>query len=77
MKKMYLFLFVFALMSVANGQEKTRLEKEKEAIKAVILEETQSYFDKDFERFAACYKHDESIGELRAYSTNYTHNVGW
>ena len=77
MKKMYLFLFVFALISVANGQEKSGLEKEKEAIKAVILKETQSYFDKDFERFAACYKHDESIVDLRVYSTNYTHDVGW
>jgi len=77
MKKMYLFLFVFALISVANGQEKAGLEKEKEAIKAVILEETQSYFDKDFERYAACYKHDESILDLRAYSTNYNRVDGW
>ena len=77
MKKMYLFLFVFTLVSVANGQEKAGLEKEKEAIKAVILEETQSYFDKDFERFAATYKHDESIVDLRAFSTSYSHGVGW
>ncbi len=77
MKKMYLFFFVFALISVANGQEKAGLEKEKEAIKAVILEETQSYYDKDFERFAATYKHDESIVDLRAYSTNYNRVDGW
>ena len=77
MKKMYLFFFVFTLVSVANGQEKTTLEKEKEAIKAVILEETQSYYDKDFERYAACYKHDESIVDLRAFSTSYSHGVGW
>ena len=77
MKKMYLFFFVFALISVANGQEKAGLEKEKEAIKAVILEETQSYYDKDFERYAATYKHDESIVDLRAYSTSYSHGVGW
>ena len=77
MKKMYLFLFVFALISVANGQEKTTFEKEKEAIKAVILEETQSFYDRDFERYAATYKHDESIVDLRANSANYSRVDGW
>jgi hypothetical protein len=77
MKRMYLFMFAFALIASGYGQEKTGLEKEKEAIKAVILEETQSFWDKDFERYAACYKHDESIVDLRAYSTSYSHVVGW
>lgn len=77
MKKMYLFLFVFALVSVANGQEKTTLEKEKEAIKAVLLEETQSFYDRDFERYAATYKHDESIVDLRANSSGYSRVDGW
>ena len=77
MKRMYLFMFVFALIASAYGQETTNLEKDKEAIKAVILEETQSYWDRDFERYAACYKHDESIVDLRANSTNYYHVVGW
>lgn len=70
-------MFAFAIIASGYGQEKTGLEKEKEAIKAVILEETQSYYDRDFERYAACYKHDESIVDLRAYSTNYAHSVGW
>jgi hypothetical protein len=77
MKKMYLFMFVFALIASAYGQETTNLEKEREAIKAVILEETQSYCDRDFERYAATYKHDESNVDLRAYSTSYYHVVGW
>jgi hypothetical protein len=77
MKKLYLFLFAFVLITSAYGQEKTGLEIEKEAIKAVILEETQSYCDKDFDRFAATYKHDESIVDLRAFSTSYSHGVGW
>jgi len=77
MKKMYLFLLVFTLVSVAHGQEKTELRKEKEAIMTVILEETQSFCDKDFERYAACYKHDESIVDLRANSINYYRVDGW
>ena len=70
-------MFAFALIASAYGQEKTGIEKEKEAIKAVILEETQSYCDKDFDHYASCYKHDESIVDLRAFSTNYAHVVGW
>jgi len=77
MKKLHLFVFAFAVITSAYGQEKTGLEKEKEAIKAVILEETQSFYDRDFDRYAACYKHDESIVDLRAFSTNYSHAVGW
>ncbi len=77
MKKMYLFMFAFAFIASAYGQETSDLEKEKEAIKAVILEETQSFYDRDFERYAATYKHDESIVDLRAYSTSYSHVVGW
>lgn len=77
MKKMYLFMFAFALIASAYGQEITDLDKEKEAIKAVILEETQSFFDRDFERYAATYKHDESIVDLRAYNASYSHVVGW
>jgi hypothetical protein len=77
MKKMYLFMFAFALIASAYGQETTNLEKEKEAIKAVILEETQSFFDRDFERYAATYKYDESIVDLRAYNASYSHVVGW
>ncbi len=77
MKKLYLFMFAFVFITSAYGQEKTGLEKDMEAIKAVILEETQSFFDRDFDRYAACYKHDESIVDLRAFSTNYAHVVGW
>ena len=70
-------MFAFVFITCAYGQETTDLEKDKEAIKAVILEETQSFYDRDFDRYAACYKHDESLVDLRAFSTNYAHVVGW
>ena len=77
MKKLFLLVFVTLVTASAFGQADALLEKEKEAIKAVIREETQSYCDRDFDRFAATYKHDESVVDLRAYKTGYSQILGW
>ena len=77
MKKLFLLVLAAAFTASAFGQADALLEKEKEAIKAVIQEETQSFYDRDFDRFAATYKHDESIVDLRAYNTNYSQGLGW
>ena len=77
MKKLLFLVFAAAVASSAFGQADATLEQDKEAIKAVIQEETQSYCDKDFDRYAATFKHDESVVDLRAYMTNYSLTVGW
>lgn len=77
MKNLFLLVLVAAFTASAFGQSDAILEKEKEAIKAVILEETQSYCDRDFERYASTYKHDESIFDLRAFNSSYSQGYGW
>jgi ketosteroid isomerase-like protein len=77
MKKLLLLVFAAVVAASASGQAEATLDEDKEAIKAVIQEETQSYCDKDFDRYAATYKHDESIVDLRAYMTNYSQALGW
>lgn len=53
------------------------MEKEKEAIIAIIKAETQSYCDRDFEAFAATWKHDESVLDVRTSKTSYGISFGW
>ncbi len=77
MKNLFLLVFAAAFTASAFGQADELMEKEKEAIKAVILEETQSYYDRDFDRYAATYKHDESIVDLRADKVSYNQSLGW
>jgi hypothetical protein len=77
MKKYALILFAFILLAGTSCQEKIDVEKEKEAIKAVIEEETNAFYDEDFERLAATYVQDEPIIWLAAYNPGYDYFVGW
>ena len=61
----------------ASCQEKIDIEKEKEAIKAVIEEESNSFIAKDFDRFAATYVQDETNIRLSADKSGYGYYVGW
>ena len=60
MKKYVLTILAIVLLAGTSCEKKVDIEKEKEAILALITEETQAYHDKDYERFAACYVQDES-----------------
>jgi hypothetical protein len=60
MYKYVLTIFAIVLMAGTSCEQQVDIEKEKEAILALIAEETQAYHDKDYERFAACYVQDES-----------------
>ena len=77
MKKNLLTLFALILLVGTSCQEKIDIEKEKEAIKAVIEEETNAFFDKDYDRFAASYVQNESNIRLDAGKNGYWYIVGW
>jgi len=78
--KKYVFT-ILALVLLAGTtfcQKKVDIEKEKEAILALITEETNAYHDKDFERFAACYVQDETnIRILGGENEKISYTVGW
>lgn len=78
MKKYVLTIFALVLLAGTSCQKKVDIEKEKEAILALITEETQAYHDKDYERFAACYVQDENnIRILGGENEKMSYTVGY
>lgn len=77
--KNYLWTIIACVLLAGTSCEQTvDLEKEKEAILALIDEETNAYHDKDFERFAACYVQNESnIRLLGGENEKISYTVGW
>ena len=78
MKKYVLTILALVLLAGTSCQKKVDIEKEKEAILALITEETNAYHDKDFERFAACYVQNEiNIRILGGEGEKISYTVGW
>jgi hypothetical protein len=79
MKKylMPLVLLVFFAGTSCHHHEKIDIEKEKEAILALITEETNAYHDKDFERFAECYVQNEFNIRILGGEGEFSYTVGW
>ncbi len=77
MKKYGLTLFALILLAGTSCQEKIDIEKEKEAIKAVIEEETNGFMDRDFDRMAATFVEDSTNIRLSASKSGFSYYVGW
>ena len=77
MKKYLYLLLAFVLFATHSCQETIDIEKETEAIKTVIEEETQAFLNKDFDRMAATYVKDETNIRLSSSSNSYSLTVGW
>ncbi len=77
MRKTLLALFALVLLANANCQEKVNIEKERKAIIAVIEGETNSFYNRDFKSFAACYVQDETFIRVGSSGTGYNYIVGW
>lgn len=74
MKNYLPFLFAFFLLIGISCQN---VEKEKEAIKAVIEESTNAYKARDFDRISAVWVQDESIIRLNSGKYGYSYSQGW
>lgn len=77
MKKDVLTLLAIILLAGSSCQKKIDIEKEKAAIIAVINEESNAYFAKDFPRLAATYVQDETNIRLASEKSGYVYGVGW
>ena len=77
MRKLLLTLFALVIFANANCQEEANIKKEKKAIIAVIEEETNSFYNRDFKRFAACYVQDDTFIRLGKSGSSYNYIVGW
>jgi len=77
MKKYVLTIFALVVLAGTSCEKKVDIAKEKEAILAVIKEETNAYHDKDFERFAESYVQDETNIRLLGGEGEFSYIVGW
>ena len=78
MKKIiYSILALLLIVGCSSCQKTIDIEIEKEAIKAVIEEETNSYIDNDYDRFASTYVQDKTFIRLNASKDEYNYIVGW
>jgi len=77
MKKNVISLFVLALIVCTSCQETIDFEKEKEAIKAVIENESNSYLAKNFDQQMKSFLQDESFVGITAGKNGYHYIQGW
>mgnify|MGYP002623667449 CR=1 FL=1 len=76
MKKYLWPLFALTLL-ITSCQPKIDLEKEKEAIQAVIEKETNSYYARDMDQQLSCFLQDETLIGLAAWKDQYLNIMGW
>lgn len=77
MKKTITILVTFFLIINFSCNEKVDFEKEKEAILAVLEEESASYYASDFERWSATQVQDSSKIRIYAQKGGYNFTSGW
>ena len=77
MKKYLFVLIAFSLMMGVSCQEKIDIEKEREAIKAVIENESNATWARDFDQQSKSFLQDESLVRLSAGSGGYVYREGW
>ncbi|MCK4466578.1 MAG: nuclear transport factor 2 family protein [Bacteroidales bacterium] len=77
MKKIIPFFLGFFLISVMGCQEKTDIEAEKEAIKAVLTEETSAFLAQDLVSLLKTLTMNENSVYIRVDSKEYSEMIGW
>ena len=77
MKKILWILYIFILIVGTSCQEKIDVEKETEAIKAVIMSESNATHAKDFEKSSGSFLQDSSFIYLSATKYGYQYFEGW
>lgn len=77
MKNQLLALFTVIFFASISCQEKIDVEKEQEAIKAVLEKATQAWLDKDFEVMSSVWVHDENAIRLNAGKGGHGMTEGW
>jgi hypothetical protein len=76
MKKV-IFISMIIFLIGSSCKEKIDIDKEKQAIMAVIEEETASYYASDFERWSATQIQDSNSIRMGASRTGYSYTPGW
>ncbi len=72
-----LSMLAFLAITACQPAQQIDIEQEKDAIKAVLEEETEAFFDGDMERLAATHVRDETNIRMTATRLGYTYHEGW
>ena len=72
-----LFILAFIIIACISCQVSLDIDKEKEAIKAVILEESYAFCERDFERIVATYIKDDYNIRMAGTKYGYLYLTGW
>jgi hypothetical protein len=76
--KNHSFIFsAFVCLSLISCQEKMDVEKEKEAIKAVIISETTAFDNQQYDAVIATLAQDSLFTRMTTGKTEYTEVAGW
>ncbi len=77
MKKYLISLIVLVFLAGTSCEKKIDIEKEKEAIKAAIENETKLHLARDFAQHSKSFLRDESFVMLYAGKEDYKYYDGW
>jgi len=77
MKTTIKILVVFLLIVSYSCKEKIDIEKEKDAVMAVIMEETAAYYANDFDRWSAVHVQDSTLFTTGASRSGFGCMAGW
>ena len=76
MKKVLFFGLIIFLIGT-SCEEKIDIEKEKEAIMAVMYEESASWYASDFDRWSATYVQDSTFIRVISSKSSFSIISGW
>ena len=77
MKKFIYVIMAMILVICISCQEKVDVEKEKEAIKAVIEQEKDGYFEKDINKIESTWVQDATARKIYLFPDEYNYFNGW
>jgi hypothetical protein len=77
MKTNLILLLVLTILVATACQEQINVEKEKEAIIAVVNAESNAYIVRDFEKISSCMVQDSLNTAIHSGKWGYSYTVGW
>ena len=77
MKKFINVIMAMILVICISCQEKLDIEKEKEAIKAVVEQEKDGFFEKDINKIESTWVHDLTARKIYMFPDEYHYFNGW
>ena len=73
----YIFVIFVALLISCQQEKTTTAEDIKETLKAIVVEETYAYMEKDYQKWASYWDHSSDVLRLDVSKTGFAQTKGW